>query len=366
MKVIVSGGGTGGHVFPAIAIAKALKKIDADIDILFVGAEGKIEMEKVPQAGFKIQGLPIAGFHRKMTLKNLAFPFKLVRSLMKVRRIIKDFQPDVAVGTGGYASGPALKMANKLGIPTVLQEQNSYAGVTNRLLAKKASAICVAYDGLDKFFPKGKLVLTGNPVRKDLQEEKDKAIAKAHFGLNMNKKTILVMGGSLGARTINQAMDAAKELIEARPDVEVIWQMGRLYKDTFGNCPTAQLPNVKAMVFIDKMDLAYAVADVAVCRAGALTISELTVAGVPAVLVPSPNVAEDHQTTNAKALESKNAALMVKDVEAVEKMWTETVALLDDNEKRNQLQTNLLAMAKPNADMEIAKIIIDVVHKSQA
>lgn len=361
MKIIISGGGTGGHVFPAIAIAKALKKIDADIDIMFIGAEGKIEMEKVPKAGFRIEGLPVSGFQRKLTLKNLSFPFKLIRSLLKAKKIIKNFKPDVVIGTGGYASGPALKMANRLGIPTVLQEQNSYAGVTNRLLAQKASAICVAYDGLSKFFPSEKLKVTGNPVRKDLiLDESEVAIAKAHFGLDENKKTILVMGGSLGARTINQAMDAATDLIAARPDIQVIWQMGRLYEAQFMNCPTAQLPNVHAMVFIDRMDYAYAVSDVSVCRAGALTISELMVAGVPAVLVPSPNVAEDHQTNNAMALVNSGAALMVKDVEAKEKMWPATINLLDDDSLRKNLKTKLLVMAKPNADDEIASIAVAV------
>jgi len=366
MKVIISGGGTGGHVFPAIAIAKALKKIDANIDILFIGAEGKIEMEKVPKAGFKIEGLPIMGFHRKLTLRNLAFPLKLIKSLLKARKIIKNFQPDVVIGTGGYASGPALKMANSLNIPTVLQEQNSYAGVTNRLLAQKASAICVAYDGLSNFFPSEKLTVTGNPVRKDLLVDKNEvAIAKAHFGLDENKKTILVMGGSLGARTINQAMGAATELIEKRDDIQVIWQMGRLYEDDFMNCPTAMLPNVHAMVFIDRMDYAYAVADVAVCRAGALTISELMVTSVPAVLVPSPNVAEDHQTNNAMALVNSGAALMVKDLEAKEKMWVDTVKLLDDDNLRKKLKIKLLEMAKPNADDEIAQIAISVSQRKR-
>ncbi len=361
MKVIISGGGTGGHVYPAIAIANALKKIDANVDILFIGAEGKIEMEKVPKAGFKIEALPIMGFHRKLTLRNLAFPFKLIKSLLKARKIIKNFQPDVVIGTGGYASGPALKMANRLGIPTVLQEQNSYAGVTNRLLAQKASAICVAYDGLSKFFPSEKLAVTGNPVRKDLIIDKNEiAFAKAHFGLDENKKTILVMGGSLGARTINRAMDAAKEWIAQREDIQVIWQMGRLYEDDFMKCPTALLPNVYPMVFIDRMDFAYAVADVAVCRAGALTISELMVAGVPSVLVPSPNVAEDHQTNNAMALVNSGAALMVKDVDAKEKMWGETIKLLDDDDLRKKLKTKLLQMAKPNADDEIAQIAVAV------
>ncbi|HHB78052.1 MAG TPA: undecaprenyldiphospho-muramoylpentapeptide beta-N-acetylglucosaminyltransferase [Saprospiraceae bacterium] len=361
MKVIISGGGTGGHVFPAIAIAKALIKMDADMAILFIGAEGKIEMEKVPNAGFKIVGLPVSGFQRKLTLRNLSFPFKLIRSLLKARKIIKDFKPNVVIGTGGYASGPALKIASRMGIPTVLQEQNSYAGVTNRLLAQKASAICVAYDGLSKFFPGDKIRVTGNPVRKDLIiDENEKAFAKAHFGLDNNKKTILVMGGSLGARTINRAMEAAKEQIEQRPDVQVIWQMGRLYEDQFMNCPTAQLPNVHPMVFIDRMDYAYAVADVAVCRAGALTISELMVAGVPAVLIPSPNVAEDHQTNNAMALVNSGAALMVKDVEAKEKLWPATIQLLDDEGLRKKLKTKLLSLAKPDADTEIAKIAVSV------
>lgn len=362
-KVIISGGGTGGHIFPAIAIAKALKKIDAEIEILFIGAEGKIEMEKVPKAGFEIVGLPVSGFQRKLTWKNLSFPFKLIKSLMKAKRVIRKFKPDVAVGTGGFASGPALKMANRQGVPTVLQEQNSYAGVTNRLLAQKAAAICVAYEGLEKFFPKEKLIVTGNPIRKDLTNTINKTNAKAHFGLDENKKTILVMGGSLGARTINQAMDASTNLLAENKDVQVIWQMGRLYEEQFMNCPTAKLPNVNAMVFIDKMDYAYAVADLVVCRAGALTISELQVAGVPAVLVPSPNVAEDHQTTNAKALEKKGAALLVKDIDAVANMMPIALKTLNDTDLCERIKINLLAMAKPKADEEIAEVIYNLMTK---
>ena len=312
MKIIVSGGGSGGHVFPAIAIADALKKKDKFIEILFVGAKGKIEMEKVPKAGYEIEGLWISGLQRKLTLRNLSFPFKLISSLWKARGILKRFKPDVVVGVGGFASGPVLEMASRMGIPCLIQEQNSYAGITNRLLAKKVDRICVAYDGMERFFPASKIVHTGNPVRQDLldlSQKKNEAIA--HFGLDPDKKTLLVFGGSLGARTLNEMMDTGYQSIKSLTDTQVLWQVGKLYEVSFQNSETAQLDHVRLLTFIDRMDLAYAVADVVMCRAGASTISELCLAGKASILIPSPNVAEDHQRKNAEALVSKNAARLV-------------------------------------------------------
>ena len=363
MKIIISGGGTGGHVYPAIAIADAIKKIKPEADILFVGAEGKLEMEKVPNAGYPIKGLNITGFQRKLTFRNLLFPFKLIFSLIKANNIVRKFNPDVAVGVGGYASGPLLKMAGRNNVPTVLQEQNSYPGVTNKLLAKNANKICVAYDGMDRFFPKEKIVLTGNPVRADFFEnlESKKEEAYRHFGFDKNKKTVFVFGGSLGARTINQAMETSVELLRKNQQIQVLWQIGKLYVDDFGKCETANLPTVKTEVFIDRMDLAYAMADVVIGRAGALTISELCLVGKPAILIPSPNVAEDHQTKNAMALVEKNAAIMVHDKEAKEKMISTAIDLLNDDNKKMELTNNIKKLAKPNAAENIAKEILKLI-----
>ena len=363
MKIIISGGGTGGHVYPAIAIADAIKKIKPEADILFVGAEGKLEMEKVPNAGYPIKGLNITGFQRKLTFRNLLFPFKLIFSLIKANNIVRKFNPDVAVGVGGYASGPLLKMAGRNDVPTVLQEQNSYPGVTNKLLAKNANKICVAYDGMDRFFPKEKIVLTGNPVRADFFEnlESKKEEAYRHFGFDKNKKTVFVFGGSLGARTINQAMETSVELLRKNQQIQVLWQIGKLYVDDFGKCETANLPTVKTEVFIDRMDLAYAMADVVIGRAGALTISELCLVGKPAILIPSPNVAEDHQTKNAMALVEKNAAIMVHDKEAKEKMISTAIDLLNDDNKKMELTNNIKKLAKPNAAENIAKEILKLI-----
>ena len=332
MKIIISAGGTGGHIFPAVAVADELKRQDPSIQILFVGALGKMEMERVPKAGYKIEGLPIAGLQRRLTLKNvwlnLQLPFKLLNSMLKVKRILTDFKPNVAVGFGGFASGPTLRAAANMGIPTVLQEQNSYAGVTNKLLAEKAQVICVAYEGLEKFFPKDKIIITGNPVRSDIAFSQNtegvsspkKEEGLTYFNLDKNKKTIVIMGGSLGAKSLNIAIENNAQLIESKEDIQILWQCGRLYEEDFKNGKSAQLPNVQMRPFIDRMDLAYAVADVIIARAGALTISELCLAGTPSVLVPSPNVAEDHQTKNAMALVEKNAAILVKDSEAKDKM----------------------------------------------
>lgn len=364
MKIIISAGGTGGHIFPAIAVADELRRQDPSVQILFVGAEGKMEMERVPKAGYAIEGLWIAGLQRRLTAKNLwlnlQLPFKLLSSMLKVRRILKTFKPDVAVGFGGFASGPTLKAAASMGIPTILQEQNSYAGVTNKLLAQKAAKICVAYDGLDKFFPSEKLILTGNPVRADILDIKSKYTEGAqYFGLDKNKKTIAILGGSLGAKALNLAMEVNAALIESQSNIQVLWQCGRLYEDDFKDGKAAKLSNVQMRPFIDRMDLAYAVADVIIARAGALTISELCLAGTPSVLVPSPNVAEDHQTKNAMALVNKNAAVLVRDKEASEKMIVSALDIINNQELIQSLSKNILALAKPNAAKDIAKVVVE-------
>ena len=329
-------------------------------DILFVGAEGKLEMEKVPKAGYPIKGLWISGFQRKLTFRNLLFPFKLISSLFKANNIIRKYKPEVAIGVGGYASGPLLKMAERKNIPTVLQEQNSYPGVTNKLLAKNADKICVAYEGMERFFKKEKIIWTGNPVRagffKNLIDKKEEAYR--HFGFDKNKKTVFVFGGSLGARTINQAMAANFDLLKNNKNVQVLWQVGKLYIEEYKNCETANLENIKTQVFIDRMDLAYAMADVVIGRAGALTISELCLVGKPAILIPSPNVAEDHQTKNAMALVEKNAAIMVHDKAAKEKMISTAIDLLNDENKKMELAKNIKLLAKPNAAEDIAKVIL--------
>jgi UDP-N-acetylglucosamine--N-acetylmuramyl-(pentapeptide) pyrophosphoryl-undecaprenol N-acetylglucosamine transferase len=360
MKVIISGGGTGGHVFPAIAIADAIRKIEPGASVLFVGAVGKLEMEKVPKAGYPIEGLWVSGFQRKLTLQNLLFPVKLAASWWKARQIVQSFKPDVAVGVGGYASGPTLNVATSLGIPALIQEQNSYPGITNRLLAKKAARICVAYEGLERYFPADKIVLTGNPVRSDFFEnlESKKEEALAHFGLYAAKKTLLIVGGSLGARTLNEAMEAAGNMLSENVNIQVIWQMGRLYIDSFGKCSTAALPNVKAVPFIDRMDLAYAAADVIIARAGALTISELCLIGKPVILVPSPNVAEDHQTKNAQSLVKKDAALLVADSAAISEMMWAALDLLRNDTMAHKLAANIRQLARPDAAKDIAHEVI--------
>jgi UDP-N-acetylglucosamine--N-acetylmuramyl-(pentapeptide) pyrophosphoryl-undecaprenol N-acetylglucosamine transferase len=362
MKVIISAGGTGGHIFPAIAVADALQQQDPSVSILFIGAEGKMEMERVPKAGYPIEGLWIAGLQRRLTLRNiwlnLQLPFKVFASIWKVRSIIRRFKPDVVVGFGGFASGPTLRAAANMGIPTVLQEQNSYAGVTNKLLAQKAVKICVAYEGLEKFFPADKLVWTGNPVRADILDIKSKrAEGIAYFGLDPNKKTIAVLGGSLGAKTLNLAMAANAPLLQNQNHIQVLWQCGRLYDADFRDSQTAQLPHVQMRPFIDRMDLAYAVADVVIARAGALTISELCLAGIPSVLVPSPNVAEDHQTKNAMALVNKQAAVLVADKEAAEWMLTKALEIIDNQSLAANLSKQILTLGKPNAAKDIARIV---------
>ena len=366
-RVIISGGGTGGHVFPAIAIADAIKAAAPDTEILFVGANGKIEMEKVPKAGYKIEGLNITGFQRKLTLRNLSFPFKLAASMLKAVMIVRKFRPDVAVGVGGYASGPVLKIANTFGIPTVLQEQNSFAGVTNRILASKANAVCVAYDGLERFFPKDKIIFTGNPVRKDILDKKINAEqAKQSLGLNQNKKTVLIFGGSLGARTINEAVLANADALLGIKDVNIIWQVGKIYFDEYKNCRLSGQKDIKIIPFIEDMDMAYSAADIVVCRAGALTISELAILGKAAVLIPSPNVAEDHQTVNAMSLVNKGAAVLIRDVEAKEKLVTEIESLLRDEVRKSGLESNIKYFARPEAAKQIAAEILKICAKKGA
>ncbi len=357
-KIIISGGGTGGHIYPAIAIANALKEIDPTISLLFVGAEGKMEMEKVPKAGYKIVGLPIVGIQRSLSLSNLLFPFKLGRSLMKARAIIKDFKPDVAIGVGGFASGPLLVVASMLGIPTLIQEQNSYAGITNKWLAKRAKKICVAYPNMEKFFPADKIKITGNPVRKDILDVANKRkSAYEHFGLNPNRKTLLVIGGSLGAKTINESIEASlKSIIES--NYQIVWQTGKLFIEQARKATEKLGDMVYVSDFIYEMDLAYSVADVVVSRAGALSVSELCLAAKPTILVPFPYAAEDHQTQNAMALLNGDAALLVKDSDASTDLVTAALRLLQDPKKQQELSTNIKKLAKPNAAQEIAEEVM--------
>ena len=352
-NIIISGGGTGGHIFPAISIANAIKVLEPETNILFVGALGKIEMEKVPAAGYKIIGLPVAGLQRRLTVKNISFIFKLIRSLRKSKTIIKDFKPDVVVGVGGYASGPVLYKANKMKIPTLIQEQNSYAGITNKLLAKKAKKICVAYEGMEKYFPKEKIILTGNPVRQDLLNKiGDKEEGQNHFDLKKDKKTILIVGGSLGARTINQSVIGDIDKI-GKSDCQLLWQTGKYYFDDAKNAAEESgFNNIKVLDFITRMDMAYAAADIIISRAGAGTISELCLVGKPVILVPSPNVAEDHQTKNALALASKDA-------EAREKLMDAALELIKNEGQIKVLSENVKGMALSDS----AKIIAEEVLK---
>ncbi len=363
-RIIISGGGTGGHVFPAIAIANAIKDLEPNTEFLFVGALGKIEMEKVPAAGYKIIGLDIKGLQRKLSIDNLKFPIRLIKSLWKSKKIIKDFRPDVAVGVGGYASGPMLQVAKQQGIPYVLQEQNSYPGITNKLLAKNAEKICVAYEGMQKFFPSDKIMLTGNPVRAELLNIQDlRANAIAHFGLNPNKKTIFITGGSLGARTLNESVMQHIDIINAS-EVQIIWQTGRFYYSTIVENATKQLrSDVKIFEFISNMDMAYAVADIIIARAGAGTISELCLVKKPVILVPSPNVAEDHQTKNAMALVNKEAAVLIRDVEAREKLIPQALELLNNETELKKLSNNIAALALPNAAKIIAEEVLKLVKR---
>ena len=358
-KYLISGGGTGGHIFPAVSIANELRRQDPNCEILFVGAEGRMEMERVPAAGYNIVGLKVEGLDRKNIFRNVKVVWNLLRSMAKVRGIIKEFKPDVAVGVGGYASGAALKVAQQMGIPVVLQEQNSFAGVTNKMLAKGAEKICVAYTGMERFFPAEKIILTGNPVRQNLLVKIDKQEAYEYFGLNPDKPTLMVMGGSLGARTINQAMIAGFERLKAS-GIQVIWQTGKLYYEMIKSdlSDRSDLSDIKILDFLSRMDYAYAVADLVVSRAGASSISELSLLGKPSILVPSPNVAEDHQTHNARALSDKGAAILVRDIEAVDTMVDTALATIASKEKLQSLSDNVLKLAYPNSAEKIVNEIV--------
>lgn len=358
-KFILSGGGTGGHIYPAIAIANELKVRYPDAEFLFVGAQDKMEMQKVPQAGYKIKGLWIAGLQRRLTLHNAMFPVKLITSLLRARTIIADFRPDVAIGTGGFASGPLLQVAGFAGIPTVIQEQNSYPGITNKMLANKAAKICVAYEGLERFFPKNKIILTGNPVRQDLIDihgKKDEAVK--YFNLDADKKTLLVLGGSLGSRRINQLI--AKEIVGfAAQGIQVIWQCGKFYIEEYKHFGDNE--NIQVTAFIDRMDLVYAAADMVISRAGASSVSELCIVGKPVIFIPSPNVAEDHQTKNAKAIVDRGGAILLKESELDTQFNITFNNLLNDAALQQSLSENIKKLAKVNATKDIVDEIIKLI-----
>lgn len=377
-RIIISGGGTGGHIFPAVSIANAVKALCPEANILFVGAEGRMEMQRVPDAGYPIIGLPVAGFDRKHLWKNVAVLIKLFRSQWKARKIIRDFKPQVAVGVGGYASGPVLKMAGIMGIPTLIQEQNSYAGVTNKLLAKNACTICVAYEGMERFFPKEKIVLTGNPVRQNLLTNNiSREEAVEYFHLDPQKKTILVLGGSLGARTINQTLQSAIATMQEHTEVQWIWQTGKIYIDQVKNAISettgeivmgtrvGALPNLYVTDFIKDMSKAYAAADLVISRAGAGSISEFCLLHKPVILVPSPNVAEDHQTKNALALVNKEAALYVKDADAQQDLVPMALATVTDENKLQALSKQIASLALPDSANMIAHYVLDLIKKNE-
>jgi UDP-N-acetylglucosamine--N-acetylmuramyl-(pentapeptide) pyrophosphoryl-undecaprenol N-acetylglucosamine transferase len=369
-RILITGGGTGGHVFPAIAIADAIRDIHPDTEFLFVGANGKMEMERVPKAGYAIEGLNIAGFQRGFSWtsirRNLSFPFKLLVSNRKAKAILQRFEPQIVIGTGGYASGPVMRVAQNMGVPTVIQEQNSYAGVTNKILGRRAQLICVAYDGMGAYFPEDKLLFTGNPVRSDivsLEGKRQEGIR--HYGLDPEKKTIVIIGGSLGARTLNEAMKNNRELLENHPEVQVVWQCGRFYENIYQDCEVAQMPQIHLTAFIDRMDLLYAAADVVISRAGALSISELCLVGKPAILVPSPNVAEDHQTKNALALSEKGAARVVRDVDAQDKMLQEAFTILENDALAFSLSESIRQLGRPKAAETIARAALHLLAQPE-
>lgn len=365
IRAIISGGGTGGHIFPALSIANKLKELNPETEILFVGAEGRMEMEKVPAAGYRIKGLPVAGLQRKLTLSNFALPFKVIKSVNMAKKLIREFKPDVAIGVGGYASAPLLWAATRMGIPTLIQEQNGFAGLTNKILGKKVDSICVAYEGMERFFPAGKIIMTGNPIRKEIvpADEATKAEAMKFYGLDPLKRHIFIVGGSLGSGTLNNAMK--KWIQDGCPggeNIEIIWQCGKYYKpsvDAF--MEGRELPAIQYSDFIQRMDLAYAAADLVISRSGASSISEICAAGKACIFVPSPNVAEDHQTHNAMALVNKDAAMMVKDGEAVEKLMTAACGLIEDREKIAIFEKNAAAMAKMDAALTIAEEIYKII-----
>ncbi len=364
LKFIISGGGTGGHIFPAIAIANALKARVPDAEFLFVGAEGRMEMEKVPAAGYKIVGLWISGLQRKLTLSNLSFPFKVISSLMKAKKILREFQPDAVIGTGGYASGPMLRVASKAGITTLVQEQNSYPGITNKILAARVNKICVAYRGMEKYFPADKIVFTGNPVRQDIAGLQGKrARAMEFFNLDPNKKTLLIIGGSLGARTINLAIASGISEV-VKQGYQVIWQTGKIFLTEARNS-THDQKGVFVNDFISKMDLAYAAADLVVSRAGASSVSELCLIGKPCILVPSPNVAEDHQTKNAMALVNEGAAILVKDADAKRDLINKVIEVFASDDTRIELEVKIKQLGTPNAADLIAGEILQLIRDNK-
>lgn len=355
-KFILSGGGTGGHIYPAISIANELKVRYPNAEFLFVGAKDRMEMEKVPQAGYKIEGLWISGIQRSMSLKNLVFPFKLIDSLLKARKIVQQFKPTLVIGTGGFASAPLVRVASNMGIKSVIQEQNSFPGIANKFLAGKVEKVFVAYDGLERFFPKEKIIKTGNPVRQDILEiESKKDAANEFFNLNPEKKTLLVLGGSLGARAINRLIEKELNFFKEN-NVQVIWQCGKLYYDDYKKYND---DNIKVHAFLNKMDLAYAAANIIISRAGAGSISELCVVGKPVIFIPSPNVAEDHQTKNAKALSGRNAAVLVKEINFESRFEKEFLILLTSKQRQNELSRNIKKLALPNA----TKQIVDEIDK---
>ena len=358
-RVIISGGGTGGHIFPALAIADAIKAISPDVEILFVGANGRMEMEKVPAAGYKIMGLDITGIQRSLSLSNLMFPFKLYNSIQKAKKIVRDFNPQVAVGTGGFASGPTLYAAASLGVPTVIQEQNSFPGITNKWLAKKAARICVAYPGLEAFFPKEKIKMTGNRVRQQIEHNKIKREEGAQlFSLDPNKKIVFIYGGSLGALNVNHGAKNAVEILESE-NVQVIWQTGVGFMEQATKfVEEKQLNNVRVMAFIERMDAAYACADLVVCRAGAISVSEICISKLAAVLVPLPTAAEDHQTKNAMALVNRNAAVLLSNADAPQQMANVILGLVNDDERLKKLRTGSASMAvHRSAEMIVSEIV---------
>ena len=367
LRVIISGGGTGGHIFPAVSIANKLKELNPQTEILFVGADGRMEMDKVPAAGYRIIGLPVAGLQRKLTLSNLALPFKVIRSIRMAKRIIKEFKPDIAIGVGGYASAPLLWAAQRLGIPTLIQEQNGFAGLTNKIVGKKAESICVAYEGMERFFPADKIILTGNPIRKEMipATAQMREEAFSHYGLDPKKKHLFIVGGSLGSGTLNNAMK--KWISDGCPggeDMEIIWQCGKYYKASIDSFMQEHaVTGIQHSDFIQRMDLAYAAADVVISRSGASSVSELCAAHKASIFVPSPNVAEDHQTHNAMALVSKDAALMVRDWDANEKLLSTACGLLENPEKIATLEKNIATLARTEAAMDIAKEVYTVLEK---
>lgn len=358
LRIMISGGGTGGHIFPAIAIANELKKVNDKCEILFVGAKGRMEMEKVPAAGYKIVGLNISGIQRRLSLSNLAVPFKLIGSVWKAFRLVRSFKPDVVVGVGGYASGPLLWAASLLNIPTLIQEQNSYAGITNRILSKRARRICVAYEGMEKYFPAHRILITGNPVRQDiLKKDISKNDALAFFGLSPEKKTLLVIGGSLGARTINQCIMRGLEEFHSA-GIQLIWQTGKNFIATAEKAlEEKNFPGIKVLPFVQRMDLAYTAADVVISRAGAGSVSELAITAKPCILVPSPNVSEDHQTKNAMALVNKSSAILISDKEAPQKLIHDAIRLLANDAEQQRMSMHIAALALPDATENIVKEI---------